>query len=333
MKIETDTAEILSGVRRGVTLGSPIVLSVRNRDFRIHDLRRTPHVYQPRPGHGDLAGALKYLDPDMRNILERASARETAGRVAAGALVRPLLAVAGIDVLAHVVSVGGVEAENRPAPTAWRRTRQRSPMFSLDPAADKRMMAAIDEAREAGDTLGGVIEIVARDVPVGLGSHVSPERRLDARLAGAMMGIQAIKGVEIGMGFQAARTPGSGVHDGIGYNPAARGARSLGYERPSNNAGGIEAGISNGQPIVVRIAMKPISTLATPMDSIDIRSKKATKAAYERSDVCAVPAASVVAENVVAFVLAQALLEKTGGDSLAEVKANLETFLNLARKI
>lgn len=334
MKIETDTVEILGGVRRGVTLGSPIVLVVGNRDARIDDLKRTPRVFHPRPGHGDLAGALKYLDPDMRNILERASARETAARVAAGALVRPLLDEVGITVFGHVVSVGGFRACNKwPAASAWLRTRNKSPLYSLDPQADKTMVAAIDAAREAGDTLGGVVEVAAFDVPPGLGSHVAADRRLDARLAAALMSIQAVKGVEIGLGFDAAELPGSQVHDDIGFDPRLRGTASLGYTRGTNNAGGIEAGISNGQPIVVRAAMKPIATLGRPLPSIDIRSKKPHRAAHERSDVCAVPAASVVAENAVSFELAAALLEKTGGDTLKEVTAHLDAYLRMARDV
>jgi chorismate synthase len=333
MTIETDTVEVLSGVRRGLTLGSPVALAVANRDCRIDDLKRCPRVSKPRPGHGDLAGALKYLTGDMRNILERASARETAGRVAAGALVRSLLGAVGIEVFAHVVSVGEVTTTGRPAPSAWRRTRNRSPLYSLDPAADCEMIAAIDAAKKSGDTLGGIVEVIASGVPVGLGSHVSADRRLDTRLAAAMMGIQAIKGVEIGLGFEAARHPGSQVHDEVEYDVRQKRTSTLGYVRPTNNAGGIEAGISNGQPVIVRAAMKPIATLKRPIGSVDIRSKRRCKAAYERSDVCAVPAASVVAENVTAFVLAESLLEKTGGDTLAEVTANLDTFLKMARKI
>jgi chorismate synthase len=333
MKIETDRVEVLAGLRRGVTLGSPIVLQVANRDFRIDDLKRTPSLYQPRPGHGDLAGAIKYLTPDVRNILERASARETAARVAAGSFVRSLLREAGIEVFAHVVSVGPVRASHLPAPVAWAKIRDKSPLYCLDDEAEGEMIAAIDAAREAGDTLGGIIEVIATAVPPGLGSHVAADRRLDGRLAAALMSIPAIKGVEIGLGFEAARLPGSQVHDAILYRPAERRTATLGYARTTNGAGGLEAGISNGQPIVLRAAMKPIATLAQPLASIDLRTKRAVKAAYERSDFCAVPAASVVGENAVAFELAAALLEKTGGDSLAEVKANLAGFLKMARKI
>jgi len=333
MKIETDTVEVLAGLRRGLTLGSPIALSVANRDCRIDDLKRSPRVHRARPGHGDLAGGLKYLTADMRNILERASARETVGRVAAGAFVRALLDETGIDVFAHVVAVGDVRADKRPASASWRRLRNRSPLYSLDSQADKRMVSAVDAAKEAGDTLGGVIQVVATGVPVALGSHVSADRRLDGRLAAALMSIPAIKGVEIGPAFEAARLPGSRVHDQIAFRASRRTAADLGYARRSNNAGGIEAGISNGQPIIVRAAMKPIATLGRPLASVDIRSKRPAKAARERSDVCAVPAASVVCENAVAFELARALLEKTGGDTLAEVKANLKTFLRLAREI
>jgi len=334
MKIETDTVQVLAGLRRGVTLGSPIALLVANRDARIDDLKRSPRVHRARPGHGDLAGGLKYLTADMRNTLERASARETAGRVAAGAFVRALLNQTDIDVFAHVVAVGDVQAMGRPDDaTSWPRVRKGSPLYSLDPKADKRMVSAIDAAREAGDTLGGVIEVVATGVPVGLGSHVSADRRLDGRLAAALMSIPAIKGVEIGLGFEAAARPGSRVHDPIAFKPRRRTTADLGYARGSNNAGGIEAGISNGQPIVVRAAMKPIATLGRPLASVDIRTKRPAKAAQERSDVCAAAAASVVCENAVAFELARALLEKTGGDTLAEVQANLKTFLRLAREL
>jgi chorismate synthase len=333
MKIETDRVEVLAGLRRGVTLGSPIVLQVTNRDFRIDDLKRTPSLYQPRPGHGDLAGAIKYLTPDVRNILERASARETAARVAAGSFVRSLLREAGIEVFAHVVSVGAVRANHLPAKAAWGKIRDKSPLYCLDDEAEGEMIAAIDAAREAGDTLGGIIEVIATAVPPGLGSHVAADRRLDGRLAAALMSIQGIKGVEIGLGFEAARLPGSQVHDAILYRPAERRSATLGYARTTNGAGGLEAGISNGQSIVVRAAMKPIATLAQPLASIDLRTKRAVKAAYERSDFCAVPAASVVGENAVAFELAAALLEKTGGDSLAEVKGNRGAFLKLAREI
>ena len=350
MKVETARVEVLSGLRRGVTLGSPIVLQIANRDFRLDDLKRTPSLYQPRPGHGDLAGAIKYLTPDVRNILERASARETAARVAAGSFVRSLLREAGIGVFAHVVSVGPVRVNPSPlgegGPSgpgeglrpetispSWLRLRDKSPLYCLDRNAEGEMIAAIDAARDAGDTLGGIFDIIATAVPPGLGSHVAADRRLDGRLAAALMSIPAIKGVEIGLGFEAARLPGSQVHDAILYHPAERRSSTLGYARTSNGAGGLEAGISNGQPIVLRAAMKPIATLAQPLASIDLRTKRAVKAAYERSDFCAVPAASVVGENAVAFELAAALLEKTGGDSLAEVKGNLAAFLKLAREI
>jgi len=333
MKIETDRVEVLAGMRRGLTLAGPVVLSVANRDCRIDDLKQTPRVDRPRPGHGDLAGALKYLDRDMRNILERASARETAGRVAAGSFVRSLLGETGIEVFGHVVSVGGTRAAKRPVRASCLRLRNKSQLYTLDPAADREIIAAINAAREAGDTLGGIVEVIAWKVPPGLGSHVAADRRLDSRLAAALMGIQAIKGVEVGLGFEAARLPGSRVHDEIGFDPGRRKGTTLGYTRKTNGAGGIEAGISNGQPIVVRAAMKPIATLGRPLPSIDIRTKKPRRAAHERSDVCAVPAASVVAENVVAFELTRALLEKTGGDTLVEVKANLAGFLRMAREL
>ncbi|MDP6380490.1 MAG: chorismate synthase [Phycisphaerae bacterium] len=330
MKIETDTVEVLSGTRGGKTLGSPVVLVVTNRDYRIEE---APPVNEPRPGHADLAGALKFLAPDMRNILERASARDTAGRVAAGALAKCLLRQFGIDVLAYVISVGGIKARV-PEDFGQRRTaRDKSELFSTDAEADEAMKRAITEAGEAGDTLGGVFEVVATGAPPGLGSCMQWTERLSGRLAAALASIPAIKGVEIGMGFAAADAKGSQVHDAIGFDKTQRSGPTLGFTRGSNNAGGLEGGMTNGQPIVLRAAMKPISTLKKPLASVNIETKKSVEAAYERSDVCAVPAASVVGENVVAFEIAAAMCEKFGGDSLAEMKANCEQFLAKAREI
>jgi chorismate synthase len=314
-QIEQDRVEILAGVRRGRTLPGPIVLVVRNRDSR---LETAPEVGRPRPGHADLAGALKYLDLDMRNVLERASARETAGRVAAGGLAKALLAQFGIDVLAYVIRIGGAVARVPAGVAERRRHRDSSDVYAPDPDAGAAMKAAIEAAREAGDTLGGIIECVATGVPPGLGSHTQWTEKLDGRLARAVMSIQAIKGVEIGLGFAAAERPGSQVHDPIAYDPGRRDEPSLGYVRATNNAGGIEGGMTNGQPIVLRAAMKPIATLKKPLPSIDLASKAAEAAVYERSDVCAVPAASVIVEAVVATELAAALVATFGGDTLRQ---------------
>jgi len=330
MEIERDRVEVLAGVRHGCTLPGPIVLVVCNRDSRLEE---APEVSRPRPGHADLAGALKYLDPDMRNILERASARETAGRVAAGGLARRLLDEFGIDVLAYVVRIGSVTADV-PDDIHERRTRRdASEVYAPDAAAEAAMKAAIDAARDAGDTLGGVIECVATGVPPGLGSHVQWTRKLDGRLARAVMSIQAIKAVEIGLGMALGERPGSQVHDTIAYDPKRRDTACLGFVRPTNNAGGIEGGMTNGAPVVVRAAMKPIATLRQAMASVNIKTKEAEEAAYERSDVCAVPAASVVVEAVVATELAAALVVKFGGDTLQEMKAAHEAWQEAAREL
>jgi chorismate synthase len=338
MRIESDRAEILSGVRHGETLGSPVTLLVRNRDWENWTAALSPapvenggddaamrRVFFPRPGHADLVGALKYDRADARDILERASARETAARVAAGAVAKRLLAEVGITVGSHVVSLGGVVAQV-PAvlPEDLNAASDPSPVRCLDAEAEGRMIDAIDAAKGAGDTLGGVVEVVARGVPAGLGSHVAWDRKLDGRLAGALMSIQAIKGVEVGLGFEAAARPGSRVHDAIVLDGSAQGG---GYGRVGNNAGGLEGGISTGQPIMLRAAMKPISTLMQPLRTVDLRTGEPAEAVRERSDVCAVPAAGVVAEAMVALVLADALLEKVGGDSLAEVRRNLRGYL------
>jgi chorismate synthase len=338
MRIESDRAEILSGVRHGQTLGSPVTLLVRNRDWENWTAAMSPapvenegddaamrRVFFPRPGHADLVGALKYDRADARDILERASARETAARVAAGAVAKRLLAEVGITVGSHVVSLGGVVARAPDAlPEDLNAASDPSPVRCLDSDAEGRMIDAIDGAKQAGDTLGGVVEVVARGVPAGLGSHVGWDRKLDGRLAGALMSIQAIKGVEVGLGFEAAARPGSRVHDAIVLDGSAGGG---GYGRVGNNAGGLEGGISTGQPLVLRAAMKPISTLMQPLRTVDLRTGEPAEAVRERSDVCAVPAAGVVAEAMVALVLAAALLEKVGGDSLAEVRRNLGGYL------
>jgi len=330
MKIETDQVEIVGGVRGGETLGSPIALSITNRDHVSWVDRMSPGplpvpaepLSRPRPGHADLAGGLKHDRHDLRDVLERASARETASRTAVGAVCRKLLRVAGVDVFAHVVSIGPVDVAPTTSPADEVRARSRaSDLACADPDAEARMKTAIRDAAHAGDTLGGVFEVVATGVLPGLGSHVQWDRKLDGRLAQALMSIQAIKGVEIGLGFLAARSPGSGVHDPIHYDGAARR-----FTRPSNRAGGLEGGITNGMPVVCRAAMKPIATLKKALASVDVRTKEAYQAAFERSDVCAVAAASVVGEAMVCIVLADALLEKFAGDSLRELTRNIDGF-------
>lgn len=328
-RIETDTVEILSGVWQNTSLGSPIALQVVNRDYK---LERLGDLDSPRPGHGDLTGAIKFLGP-IRGILERASARETTVRVAAGALAKLLLSQFGIEAIGYVVELGGVKIEPSVAPLVeQRKLREQSSIYSLDPAKDKEIEALIDETGKAGDTLGGVVEVRVEGLPFGLGTHAQWDRKLDGRIAQAVMAVQAIKGVEIGLGFEAARRRGSEVHDPIHYDAAHKGDETLGYTRPTNNAGGLEAGMTNGQPLIVRAAKKPISTLRSPLESVNLATKEQAAAAYERSDVCAVPAASVIVENVVAFEVACALVEKFGNDSLAEMKARWELFHKMARE-
>ena len=331
MKIETDQVEIVGGVRGGETLGSPIALSITNRDHASWVDRMSPGplpsppepLSRPRPGHVDLAGGLKHDRHDLRDVLERASARETASRTAVGAVCRKLLAGAGIDVFAHVVAIGPVDAPpGLTTPPEELRARSRaSDLACADADAEARMKIAIRDAAHAGDTLGGVFEVVATGVLPGLGSHVQWDRKLDGRLAQALMSIQAIKGVEIGLGFLAARSPGSGVHDPIHYDGEHRR-----FTRPTNRAGGLEGGITNGMPVVCRAAMKPIATLKKALASVDVRTKEAYQAAFERSDVCAVAAASVVGEAMVCIVLADALLEKFAGDSLRELTRNIDGY-------
>ena len=339
MRIESDRAEILSGIRHGETLGSPVALEIRNRDWenwteamsaapsaQQGDAERMRRVFAPRPGHADLVGALKYDRTDARDILERASARETAARVAAGALARRLLDALGVSIGSHVVSIGGiVAAAPRELPLDLNGTADASPVRCLDADAEEAMIAAIDAARQAGDTLGGVVEVVARGLPAGLGSHTRWDARLDGRLGGALMSIQAIKGVEIGLGFEGAARPGSRVHDAILSSPDA--ARGGGFGRAGNHAGGLEGGMTTGMPLVLRAAMKPISTLMQPLRTVDLRSGEEIEAVRERSDVCAVPAAGVVAEAMTALVLAEAVLEKFGGDSMRETMRSFEAYL------
>lgn len=316
--IEEDKAQILSGVRFGKTLGSPIALQVPNKDTSIDKL---PVVTRPRPGHADLAGAIKYAQEDVRNILERASARETAIRVAVGGVAKRLLEEFGVTLFSHVVRMGGVQAHVEKLSAAEIRKRAEvSPLRCADPKAEAAMIRQIDKAKAAGDTLGGAIEIVALDLPVGLGSHVQWDRKLDARLAAGLMSIQAIKAVEIGAGTCVSDAFGSELHDQIYHS------KQKGFFRKTFRCGGIEGGMSIGGPITARIHMKPLSTLRKPMMSVDIKTKKPFVATVERSDVSAVPAAGVVGEAVMAFTLADAFLEKFGGDSMEETRRNFRGY-------
>lgn len=329
-KLETDQVDILTGIWQGVTLGSPIALQVINSDYK---LERLKELERPRPGHGDLTGAIKYLGT-IRGILERASARETAVRVAAGALARQLLLQFGIETVGYVVEVGGLKVPATTGTIAELRTRRdQSAIYSLDPGKDAEATALIDQVAEEGDTVGGVVEVRVEGLPFGLGTHAQWDRKLDGKIAQAVMAVQAIKGVEIGMGFEAARLKGSQVHDPIQFDPAQRETPNLGYVRPTNNAGGLEAGMTNGQPLIVRAAKKPISTLRKPLESIRMDTKEAHRANYERSDVCAISAAAIIVEHVVAFEVASALVEKFGGDSVIEMKARYDLFQKMAREV
>jgi len=345
MQIEGDQLEILSGVRHGYSLGSPITLQIKNLDWerwqeamaiegkastheveieadeRIAKIEAT--LSKPRPGHADLAGALKYQQRDLRNILERASARETASRVAVGALARQLLSEFGIQVFSGVLQIGKVAVTEPPKDLLlYQAAVNASPVSAPEISASEKMIAEIDQAKQTGDSLGGIVEVIVTGVPVGLGSHVHWERKLDGRLAAALMSIPAIKGVEIGLGFEAARLPGSAVHDPIAYEIGR------GFYRQTNHAGGIEGGISNGEQIRIQLAMKPIPTLYQPLATVDINTKETVLAGVERSDTCAVPAAAVVAEAVVCWVLATAFVEKFGGDHLREIRCNYLNYLS-----
>ena len=335
MKIESDRVEIIAGIRNGITLGSPISLTIKNRDWENWQKIMSPDpdattdiatVTRPRPGHADLAGGTKYNHKDLRNVLERASARETAARVAVGAVAKRLLKEFGILIVSFVVEIGGIRAylQNVNIDSSL----DDSPLRCPDAQAAREMMKAIDEAKEKGDTLGGVVQIVASNAPVGLGSYIQWDRRLDTRLAAAVMSIPAIKGVEIGMGFEMARKPGSRVHDEIKYDE-----NEGRFYRTTNNAGGIEGGISNGEPIVIRAAMKPIPSLTKPLQSVDFITKEPFEATKERADVCAVPAAGIVAESVTAIELANAMIEKFGGDSLSEMRRNYEGYMEYVRDL
>lgn len=338
MAIESDRAEILSGVRRGKTTGAPVALLVRNKDWE--NWQNTMHVevqappgstganrapvVRPRPGHADLAGALKYDHDDIRDVLERASARETAARVAAGAIARQLLAAIGCDITSHITGIGAVVLPSGTPVTfdAAKALAPEAPLRCADTAIEKQMMAAIDAAKEAGDTLGGSFEVIARNVPVGLGSYVQWDRKLDGRLAQALMSIPAIKAVSIGDGVDGARRPGSQVHDEIVAKPSAAAGEPL-IARPTNRAGGLEGGVTNGEELRVTGFMKPISTLMKPLRSVDLITLEEAPAAIERSDTCAVPAAAVVAEAMVGLVLADAVLERFGGDSMTDLTSRV----------
>lgn len=332
MTIEQDKVEILSGVRFGKTIGSPVTLVIKNRDWENWREAMSPDpgepadtkaVTRPRPGHADLSGCLKYAHKDARNILERSSARETTSRVAVGALCKRLLAEFGFVIFSHILRIGDVVAQELPKSfDELQKKTANSDVRCADAAAAEKMRGRIREAKERGDTIGGVVEIIAVGAPIGLGSCMSADAKLDAAIAQAVMSIQAVKGVEIGMGFAAAAVCGSNVHDAISYSP------ERGFYRTTNNAGGIEGGMSNGEPIIVRAAFKPIPTMMTPKASVDLITKEPFEASKERSDVCVVPAAGVVAEAAIAFVLARAFLEKFGGDSLDEIKRNHHSYIH-----
>jgi chorismate synthase len=356
MQIERDTVEFLSGVRAGETIGSPIAMVIQNRDWKNWQEIMNPApdaagadgasgadavgiatagaprlrkraVTRVRPGHADLTGLLKYDRDDARDILERASARETTARVAAAAICKRFLKEFDVRVASHLVHLGGIDAV-RPAemPADINAASDASPLRTLDRAAEERMIAYIDEIKRAGNTLGGVCEVVADGLPVGLGSHVSWDRKLDGRIGAAIMSIPAVKGVEIGMGFQAARVTGAEVHDEIVPMPDK--ARTGNARRKTNRAGGLEGGMTTGEPLVVRVAMKPISTLMRPLGTVDVATGEAAAAVAERSDVTAVPAMGVIAEAMIAYVLADAFLEKFGGDSIGETRRNYESYLS-----
>lgn len=332
MKIESDSAQITAGIRHGKTLGSPVSLWIENKNFQAWTKEMSIHpiegfeskkaVHHPRPGHADLNGALKYNHRDMRNILERASARETTARVAVGAICKQFLRQFNIEIAGHVIELAGVKIdEARPSFEDIQKLQEDDECRCIQKDVSEKMKARIDEAKKAGDSAGGVFEILVKGCPAGLGSHVQWDRKLDARLSYAIMSIQAIKGVEVGMGFNVGTVLGSQVHDGIYFD-----SDNNAYKRRTNNAGGFEGGMTTGEIIVLKGAMKPISTLYTPLESVDVESKETVKASVERSDTCAVPAASVIAENVVAFEIARSFLEKFGGDSLEEIQSNYTNY-------
>ena len=340
MKIERDTARILSGVRHGKTIASPISVLIENRDWKnwqeqlpveTGNPELHKRVASPRPGHADLAGALKYNFPEARYVLERASARESAARVAAGALAKLFLGELGIEVLSHVIAVGAAQMIEE---VAWEKIQQSCAREEVllncaDPEFEQKMKAEVDKVLRTGDSVGGVFEVVAHNVPPGLGTYVQWDERLDAQLAAAVMSLQAVKAVEIGAGVTAAYSPGSKVHDEIGYEATSGPTK---FSRARNNAGGIEGGVSNGQEVRVRGYLKPISTLRRPLQSVDFATREPVKAAYERSDVCVVPAAGVAGEAMVALTLARCALEKFGGDSMTETCRNFQGYLEQLKK-
>ena len=343
MLIEKDEAQVRSGIRWGETIGAPVALGIENRDWKnwTKKMSALPEdrddkiaVTKPRPGHADLNGALKYDRSDIRDILERASARETVARTAVGSFAKQLLAPFEIRIMGYIRSIGNVAANlSRLSFNEIYARSEESPVRTADPEAEEKMIALIEECKKEGNTLGGIFEVVVLGLPPGLGSHTQWDRKLDGRLARALMSIQAMKGVEIGLGFEMARRRGSEVHDEIFFDPSkdvSEGTPRVvptGFYRGSNNSGGTEGGMSNGAPLVARVAMKPISTLMSPLQSVDLRSKRPADASVERSDICAAPAAAVVGESVVAFEIARAFLEKFGGDSLREVRRNYENYL------
>lgn len=335
-RIETDRATFLAGVRRGKTTGGPVAMTIANKDSRLDDLAKTPPLHKPRPGHADLAGSVKWLTTDCRDTLERASARETASRTAAGALAKCLLRELDIEVFGFVRRIHEVESAVEVTAQNWREMlakRDASDVYCPDEAASEGMREAIRQAKIDKDTVGGLVEAHAFNCPMGLGSCTDWHTRLDSRLAAAVMGIQAFKAVEIGLGKGVASLRGSEVHDPIRFDQSRMFTPSLGFTRDRNNAGGLEGGMTNGEPVVVRGTMKPISTLLQGMPSVDLNTKEAARSEYERSDICAVSAASVVMESVVAFEIARAALEKFGGDSLIELRQNYERFLETARML
>ncbi|WP_141433337.1 chorismate synthase [Bacillus sp. 03113] len=341
MQIEKDQAEIVGGVRHGYTLGSPVALVVHNNDWKHwtkimgqdpisseEEAEVKRKISRPRPGHADLNGAIKYGHRDMRNVLERSSARETTVRVAAGAVAKKLLSLLGIEVASHVIEIGGVKSAVRTYDSiqSLKEITENSPVRCLDKEAEQKMMNAIDQAKENGDSIGGIVEVIVEGMPVGVGSYVHYDRKLDAKLAGAIVSINAFKGVEIGIGFDAAHIPGSQVHDEIIWD------KEKGYTRKTNRLGGFEGGMTTGMPIVVRGVMKPIPTLYKPLQSVDIESKEPFAASIERSDSCAVPAAAVVAESVVAWELASAIVEQFSSDRFETLKAAVEEQRAYARE-
>ncbi|MFO0835613.1 MAG: chorismate synthase [Phycisphaerales bacterium] len=335
-RIEQDRVEFLTGVRRGRAIGAPLTMRIINNDSRLDDLQKTPPVYRPRPGHADLAGSIKWLTTDCRETLERASARETASRVAAGAVARCVLRELGIEAFGFVRSIldAGTNADVRE--DNWRemrKLRDESETYCPDAKVTERQCEIIRQAKIDKDTVGGLVEAHVFGCPPGIGSSMDWTTKLDARIAYAVMGIQAFKAVEIGLGKECAARVGSAVHDAIRFDAAKVDTSNLGFVRDSNNAGGTEGGMTNGQPIVVRGTMKPIATLLRGMASVDLNTKEAEHSAYERSDVCAVSAASVVMENVVAFEVARCAMEKFGGDSMIEVRQNFENYLRMARML